>query len=107
MFTATRWQLAAYLGGVCLFSIAFLVYVNATASFLVSDIIGESKGIGDAVGSLGFADECVSIVACPLWGLVSDRVGVRNLSTYCSNDSVLSLIDYRSSSWHMLLLGYR
>jgi MFS family permease len=30
-----------------------------------------------SVGTLGFADEIVALVACPVWGLVSDRLGVR------------------------------
>lgn len=30
-----------------------------------------------SVGTLGFADELVALVACPAWGLVSDRLGVR------------------------------
>lgn len=33
--------------------------------------------MGDVVGTLGFADEIVALVACPAWGLVSDRLGVR------------------------------
>ena len=35
------------------------------------------NGVGDIVGTLGFADELVALVACPLWGLLSDRLGVR------------------------------
>lgn len=30
-----------------------------------------------SVGTLGFADEVVALVACPIWGLVSDRLSVR------------------------------
>lgn len=33
--------------------------------------------MGDVVGTLGFADEVVALIACPAWGLVSDRLGVR------------------------------
>ncbi len=33
--------------------------------------------MGDLVGTLGFADELVALFACPLWGILSDRVGVR------------------------------
>ena len=33
--------------------------------------------MGDSVGTLGCADEVVALVACPVWGLVSDRLGVR------------------------------
>ena len=29
------------------------------------------------MGTLGFADELLALVACPVWGLISDRIGVR------------------------------
>ena len=66
MFTATRGQIATYLVGVCLFSISFLVFVNATASFVVTNVIGKKRDVGNAVGTLGFADEVVALVACPI-----------------------------------------
>lgn len=78
--TATKVQTTTYLGGVALFSISFLVFLNASISFVVTDIIGQKEGVGDAVGTLGFADELLALVACPLWGLLSDRIGVRNVS---------------------------
>ena len=77
MFTATNGQVATYLVAICLFSISFLVFMNASISFVITTIIGEDDGVGNAVGSLGFADEVVAIVACPLWGILSDRVGAR------------------------------
>lgn len=77
LFTATRLQVATYLLVVCPFSIAFLVYLNSSVSFVITDLIGQDKGVGDAVGTLGFADELLALVACPIWGLISDRVGVR------------------------------
>ncbi|KPI45081.1 uncharacterized protein AB675_2768 [Cyphellophora attinorum] len=77
MFSATRLQVATYLLGVCPFSIAFLVFLNSSVSFVITDLIGREDGVGDAVGSLGFADELLALVACPLWGLLSDRIGVR------------------------------
>ena len=73
-FTATRTQVASYLFGVALFSIAFLVFLNSSISFVITQRIGQSKNVGGAVGTLGFVDE---LVACPVWGLLSDRVGVR------------------------------
>lgn len=79
MFTASRTQVATYLLGVCPFSIAFLVFLNSSVSFVVTDLIGREEGVGDAVGNLGFADELVALVACPFWGLLSDRVGVRTV----------------------------
>jgi MFS family permease len=76
----TVWQLLTYLFGVCLFSISFLVFLNSTVSFVITDIIGQKDHVGDAVGTLGFADELVAIIACPLWGMLSDRLGVRTVS---------------------------
>lgn len=75
--TATRLQAATYLFGIALFSIAFLVFLNSSISFVVTDVIGRKHQVGSAVGTLGFADELLALVACPLWGLLSDRIGVR------------------------------
>ena len=80
VFTASKAQIATYLLGVCPFSIAFLVFLNASVSFVVTDMIKYMGGVGDAVGNLGFADELFAVVACPLWGLLSDRIGVRVVS---------------------------
>ena len=91
MFTATRGQVTTYLVAVCLGSISFLVFVNASISFVITTNIGEKDGVGNAVGSLGFADEVIAIVACPLWGLLSDYVGARPvlflLPSYCRASS--------------------
>ncbi|KAF4121137.1 Major Facilitator Superfamily, partial [Geosmithia morbida] len=51
-----------------------------SVSFVITDLIGTKTGVGDIVGTLGFADELVALVACPAWGLVSDRLGVRWVS---------------------------
>lgn len=80
MFTGTTVQAASYLLGVCLFSIAFLVFLNSSVSFVVTDLLKQEHGIGNAVGTLGFADELVALVACPTWGIISDRIGVRAVS---------------------------
>ena len=80
MFTATWTQAISYLCGVCLFSISFLVFLNSSVSFVITDILKKQEGVGDAVGTLGFADEIVALVACPLWGMASDRIGVRTVS---------------------------
>ncbi|KAK4155181.1 hypothetical protein C8A00DRAFT_13778 [Chaetomidium leptoderma] len=66
-----------YLLGISLFSISFLVFLNSSVSFVITDLIGIKDGVGDIVGTLGFVDELVALVACPIWGLVSDRSGVR------------------------------
>ncbi|KAG9257233.1 uncharacterized protein F5Z01DRAFT_679882 [Emericellopsis atlantica] len=54
---------------------------NCSVSFVISDLIGQKHNIGDVVGTLGFADEVVALVACPAWGLISDRLGVRWVAT--------------------------
>jgi MFS family permease len=73
----TSIQAATYLLFVCLFSISFLVFLNSSVSFVITDLIGIKENVGDLVGTLGFADELVALVACPVWGIVSDRLGVR------------------------------
>lgn len=45
--------------------------------------MGQTTQVGDAVGTLGFADELVALVACPAWGVISDRLGVRIVSYSC------------------------
>lgn len=82
MFTATRAQVATYLLGVCPFSIAFLVFLNSSVSFVITDLLGIEHGVGTAVGDLGFADELLALFACPLWGLLSDKIGVRWVSIW-------------------------
>ncbi|KAI2630776.1 hypothetical protein GGR54DRAFT_584157 [Hypoxylon sp. NC1633] len=75
--TATPLQAATYLLGIALFSISFLVFLNSAVSFVITDLIGVKTGVGDIVGTLGFVDEIIALVACPAWGLISDRLGVR------------------------------
>lgn len=75
--STTTFQAISYLLGVALFSISFLVFLNSSISFVITDLIAVHDGVGDIVGTLGFVDELVALIACPLWGLVSDRLGVR------------------------------
>jgi len=75
--STTPLQALTYLLGISLFSISFLVFLNSSVSFVITDLIGIKDGVGDIVGTLGFVDELVALVACPIWGLVSDRIGVR------------------------------
>ncbi|KKA28065.1 hypothetical protein TD95_003653, partial [Thielaviopsis punctulata] len=60
-----------------MWSCGYSVFLNSAVSFVVTDVIGQKTGVGAVVGSLGFADEVVALVMCPVWGLVSDRLGVR------------------------------
>ncbi|KAG8627279.1 hypothetical protein KVT40_004762 [Elsinoe batatas] len=80
-FTASPLQATTYLLGIALFSISFLVFLNSSISFVITDVLGQRTSVGSAVGTLGFADELVALVACPLWGIISDRVGVRHVAT--------------------------
>lgn len=73
----TTLQAITYLLFISLFSISFLVFLNSSISFIVTDLLSIHRNVGDIVGTLGFADEVVALVACPFWGLVSDRLGVR------------------------------
>ncbi|KAH9898939.1 hypothetical protein F4778DRAFT_178089 [Xylariomycetidae sp. FL2044] len=75
--TTTPLQATTYLLGISLFSISFLVFLNSALSFVITDLVGVKEGVGNIVGTLGFVDEIVALVACPLWGLLSDRLGVR------------------------------
>ncbi|KAK9448517.1 major facilitator superfamily domain-containing protein [Limtongia smithiae] len=72
----TRLNVVAYLTS-CFFSIAFLVFLNATQSFVITVLLHVQTNIGDYVGTLGFVDELVSVVMCPLWGTLSDKIGTR------------------------------
>lgn len=80
MMSVTTVQAVTYLFGVCLFSISFLVFMNSSVSFVITDVLREKQGVGNAVGTLGFLDELVALVACPAWGVLSDRIGVRAVS---------------------------
>jgi MFS family permease len=75
--STTALQAITYLLGISLFSISFLVFLNSSISFVVTDLIGQKENVGDVVGTLGFVDEVVALIACPAWGLISDRLGVR------------------------------
>lgn len=73
----TTVQATTYLLFVCLFSISFLVFLNSSVSFVITDLLGIKRGVGDLVGTLGFVDELVALAACPAWGIISDRLGVK------------------------------
>lgn len=90
--STTLLQAITYLLGISLFSISFLVFLNSSVSFVITDLIGQKKGVGDVVGTLGFADEVVALFACPAWGLVSDRLGVKWVATMGYSIIGLSLV---------------
>lgn len=51
-------QAVTYLLAVCLFSISFLVFLNSSVSFVITDLIGIKEGVGDLVGTLVRPHEC-------------------------------------------------
>ena len=103
----TALQAVTYLLGISLFSISFLVFLNSSVSFVITDLIGQKDGVGDVVGTLGFVDEIVALVACPLWGLVSDRLGVRWVAVigYTIVGVSLALFVQAKNVYPQLLLG--
>ncbi|RMJ25658.1 Mfs transporter [Aspergillus sp. HF37] len=107
LFTASRAQTLTYLLAVCPFSIAFLVFMNSTVSFVVTELIGLHGGEGDAVGTLGFADELLALAACPVWGMLSDRIGVRHVCAagYVIVALALALFVQATNVYPQLLLG--
>ncbi|KAK2758665.1 hypothetical protein FQN54_003355 [Arachnomyces sp. PD_36] len=107
MFTASRLQTATYLLAVCPFSIAFLVFINSSVSFVVTDLIDLPSGEGDAVGTLGFADELLAVLACPIWGIVSDHIGIRYVCAagYAIIALALALFVQSKNVYPQLLLG--
>lgn len=105
--TASGLQATTYLLGIALFSISFLVFLNSTISFVVTSVIGRKERVGDAVGTLGFADELLAIVACPMWGIISDRVGVRAVAVtgYCIIGFSLICLVQSTNVYPELLVG--
>ncbi|KAJ6782839.1 hypothetical protein PWT90_02838 [Aphanocladium album] len=105
--STTALQAATYLLGISLFSISFLVFLNSSISFVITDLIGKKHGVGNIVGTLGFADELVALVACPVWGLVSDRLGVRWVATigYTIIAAALALFVQAKNVYPQLLLA--
>lgn len=105
--TTSPVQAATYLLGISLFSISFLVFLNSSISFVITDLIGVKDGVGDIVGTLGFADEIVALIACPIWGLVSDRLGVRTVAVigYCIIGVSLFLFVQARNVYPQLLLA--
>ena len=62
--------LLAALINICLF-----VFINSSQGFVLTQILFvPSAEIGNAVGTLTFADELLSVFALWIWGLASDKV---------------------------------
>lgn len=90
-----------YLLAVPLFSISFLVFLNASLSFLLTNLfLVPPSQLGSVVGTLGFVDELVAIVAAPTWGVLSDgRLGTRGVAVagyLAISASLLSFVSLQS-----------
>ncbi|KAG6364824.1 hypothetical protein INS49_006428 [Diaporthe citri] len=105
--STTTFQAISYLLGVALFSISFLVFLNSSISFVLTDLLHIEDGVGDIVGTLGFVDEIVALIACPAWGLISDRLGVRFVAMvgYAIIGLALFLFVQASNVYPQLLLA--
>ena len=99
VFNHASWtQIVTYLGAVTVGTIGLLVFLNASISFVITDLLHVKRHMGDATGTLGFADELVAIIFSPIAGFLSDRVGVRVVclcSVLCASFSDLG----RSQRW--------
>lgn len=65
----------------CMATIAFVVFMASTQSFILTDLLGMTTGIGHALGNLAFADELLTIAVSPLWGVLSDKIGTRPVAS--------------------------
>lgn len=64
----------------CFFTISFVVFMSSTQSFFLTDVLGISTKIGDYIGTLGFADELVSMSIAPFLGALSDKIGAKYIN---------------------------
>ncbi|OLL23811.1 hypothetical protein NEOLI_003370, partial [Neolecta irregularis DAH-3] len=91
----------------CLFSITFIVFLNATVSFVVTDILQVRHGVGDIIGNLGMADEIFSLFAVAIWGTLSDKIAPRPIASAGFLIVGLSLFSFTHASKvypHLVLL---
>ena len=61
-------------------SISFLVYLNASSSFFLSNYLDPpppENELGSITGTLLLADELLSLAVVLIWGTISDRTEVR------------------------------
>lgn len=66
----------------CFFNISFMVFLSSTQSFFLRDILGISTKIGNYIGTLGFADELISISLSPFLGALSDKIGAKVIQVF-------------------------
>jgi MFS family permease len=57
-----------------LFSISFLVFINAAQGYVLADLLNvPTEELGNTSGSLAFYDQLLSIVMVYVWGFLSDK----------------------------------
>lgn len=58
------------------------MFLSSTQSFFLSDVLGITNKLGDYIGTLGFADELLSISMSPLLGALSDKIGPNYINAF-------------------------
>jgi MFS family permease len=66
----------------CFSTISFAVFLSSTQAFFLTDVLGVSTKIGDYVGTLGVADELLSMSVSPFLGALSDKIGAKYISVF-------------------------
>jgi MFS family permease len=85
-------------------SILFLVFLNATQPFLISQL-GETKRQGTLSGTLVFSDELLSMFLVLFWGSLADITGTKlvAVSGYCFIAIALFAFTWAQAPWPDLL----
>ncbi|UZJ51422.1 hypothetical protein CBS101457_000742 [Exobasidium rhododendri] len=85
-------------------SILFLVFLNATQPFLISQL-GETRKQGSLSGTLVFSDELLSMFLVLFWGSLADVVGTKVVAVtgYCFVAIALLTYTLAQSPWPDLL----
>lgn len=85
-------------------SILFLVFLNATQPFLISQL-GETKKQGSLSGTLVFSDELLSMLLVLFWGSLADITGTKVVAVigYCFIAIALISYTFAQAPWPDLL----
>lgn len=72
------WSCFATFMACCMMSISSLVFINIAQTYVLIDILNYPRtGLGNASGTLAFADELLCVPMVSFWGFLSDRSGRR------------------------------
>lgn len=85
-------------------SILFLVFLNSTQPFLISQL-GETKKQGSLSGTLVFSDELLSMFLVLFWGSLADIIGTKIVAVigYCFIAIALLSYTFAQVPWPDLL----